>query len=100
MLADVLNYVLSSRKQVGQLHRKIKTESDQLDTKKYFIRVKGPKNNEQLWRIIWKLCVDIENPSKGKNSGRKRLCIKINKWLKNRKFKVIEGGGMEGIRRA
>jgi hypothetical protein len=41
VLADVLNYVLSGRKQVGQLHRKIKTESDQLDTKKYFIWVKG-----------------------------------------------------------
>jgi len=33
VLVYVLNYVLSSRKQVGQLHRKIKTESDQLDTK-------------------------------------------------------------------
>jgi len=42
VLADVLNYVLSSRKQVGQLSREIKTESDQLDTKKYFIWVKGP----------------------------------------------------------
>lgn len=37
MLADVLNYVRSSRKQVGQLHRKIKRESDKLDTKKMYM---------------------------------------------------------------
>jgi hypothetical protein len=37
VLADVLNCVLSSRKQAGQLHRKIKTESDQLDTKKSYM---------------------------------------------------------------
>jgi hypothetical protein len=41
VLTDVTNYALRSRKQVGQLHRKIKKESDQLDTKIIFYMGKG-----------------------------------------------------------